>query len=299
MLSRRSVRVKIMQLLYAKDRDGLLTAKDLVKQYDESIDVSFELFLFVIFLFTKITEQAQPDAKKRLTKHLPSDFDKAFSSKLHDNSIVTAILNDNKLQARFQKLGYEKLDLGDFYSKMYKDFAKTEAYEQYILSAETHERDLDILLELFRYLRGSEYFNEVCDDNYIHWFDEKSLVVGALKKYLKAQPEDPGYYNTYYPDNETVKEYGHVLIHNVLEHDEELEAQIFPMLKNWDSERVAVIDMILMKMALCEMLYFTSIPGNVTINEYVEVAKNYSTDKSKEFVNGVLDTLYKANEAKK
>ncbi len=286
-----------MQLLYAKDRDDTLTGDELIKDYNSSITKSFDLLIFVIYLFTKITEQSKEDAEMRLGKHLPTDFDKAFSAKLHTNTIIQSILADASLQNKFKSLGFPDKDFEDFTSKMYKGFAKTEPYKAYILAAETQDRDLEILLELFRYLRGNEYFNEVCDEHFVHWFDEKSLIVGALKKYLKAQPAKKGYFETFYPDDETVEDYGHTLLNTILKKDEELESKILPILKNWDAERVAVIDMILMKMALCEMLFFETIPGNVTINEYVEVAKNYSTDKSKEFINGVLDTLYKSTGA--
>ena len=278
------------------DRDEALTQKDLEKKYKESIDESFQLLLFVTFLITLITEKAIQDHTKRGTKHLPSDFDKAFSAKLHNNAIIKSLTENKELQARIKKSGFQKLDLSDFAEKMYKGFSKTKPYEEYILAAETDERDLEILLELFRYLRSNEYFNEICDDHFLHWFDEKSLIVGTLKKILKAQPAQGDFIMEYYPDDDTIKVYGQKLLTSVIENDSSLAEEIIPLLKNWDSERLAVIDMILLKMAQTEHKEFESIPNNVTINEYVEVAKSYSTDKSKEFVNGVLDTLFKQGE---
>lgn len=281
------------------DRDEELTQKDLEKKYKESIDESFQLLLFVTYLITLITEKAINDNVKRGSKHLPSDFDKAFSAKLHNNPIITSLVENTDLQARFKKSGFLDLDLADFAEKMYKGFSKTKAYEDYILAAETQERDLEILLELFRYLRSNEYFNEICDDYYLHWFDEKSLIVGTLKKILKAQPSKGDFIKEYYPDDDTIKVYGQKLLKSVIKNDSSLAEEIIPLLKNWDSERLAVIDMILLKMAHTEHKEFESIPNNVTINEYVEVAKSYSTDKSKEFVNGVLDTLFKLDTEEK
>lgn len=293
MLSRRSVRIKIMQLLYAKDRDSDLTLPDLQKKYVDSINESFNLLIFVTYLLIQITERSVGDAEKRKTKHLPTDFDKAFSAKLHTNEIITSLNTNKNIQSKFKKLGYADMGLDDFMAKMYQGFSKTEPYRDYILAAETKERDLEILLELFRYLRSNEYFNEICDDKYLHWFDEKSLVVGTLKKILKAQPIEGPFIEQYFPDDDTIKEYGEKLLTHVAGTDEKLTESIIPFLENWDSERLAVIDMILMKMALSEQEIFESIPSTVTINEYVEVAKAYSTDKSKEFVNGVLDKLFK------
>ena len=137
-------------------------------------------------------------------------------------------------------------------------------------------------------------YNEVIGDAYLNWVDDKSLVIGAVKKVLKALPvEGVTFLDEYYPDDETIKEYGETLLNRTFKGDEALLGIIKPILTNWDHERLALIDMILLKMAACEMLEFPTIPAKVTLNEYVEVAKLYSTDKSKEFVNGVLDNLMK------
>jgi transcription antitermination protein NusB len=130
------------------------------------------------------------------------------------------------------------------------------------------------------------------EDHYGTWNDDKSVVVGAVKKTLKVLPqEDPNFYHEHRSSDETVNEFGFNLFERTLTSDVELLKYIEPNLKNWDSERVAIIDMILLKMALCEMMNFSTIPTKVTINEYVEIAKNYSTAKSKEFINGILDKV--------
>ena len=119
------------------------------------------------------------------------------------------------------------------------------------------------------------------------------MVIGALKKYLKAQPQENGFFETFYPDDETTKEFGEMLLKETCGNDSSLQEDITPVIKNWDQERVAVLDMILLKMAVTEMIQCKTIPEKVTINEYVEISKKYSTPKSKEFINGVLDKMYK------
>lgn len=114
-----------------------------------------------------------------------------------------------------------------------------------------------------------------------------------MKKTIKALPVDGTFYQEYEPADETVKEFGEVLLKKVCEEDGDLSEIIEPMLKNWDAERVAVIDMILLKMAVCELVSFPTIPTKVTLNEFVEISKLYSTDKSKDFINGILDRLMK------
>jgi N utilization substance protein B len=131
------------------------------------------------------------------------------------------------------------------------------------------------------------------EDKFENWIHDKSLVVGAIKKTIKALPATPNFYEDHLPDDETVKEFGEELLHKVLFFDEELLELVKPALKNWDLNRVAVIDLILIKMALCEMLYFPTIPVKVTINEFIDISKIYSTPKSKDFINGILDRLMK------
>ena len=293
MLSRRCIRVKIMQLLYALNRDEVLKNKDLKKTYKEWLEMSYELFLFNIYVITEICKLAQPDAEKRKKKHIPKEIDKAFSAKLFENETVQSIVTDKKLIKKFDKYGFENRVNPEYLGKIYDEFSKTEAYEKFILSESSKDDYVEILLELYRLCRGNEFFNEMLEDSYFNWIDDKSLVVGALKKYLKAQPQDNGFFETYYPDDETTKEFGEMLLSETCSQDSTLQEEITPVIKNWDQERVAVLDMILLKMAVTEMIQCKTIPEKVTINEYVEISKKYSTPKSKEFINGVLDKMYK------
>lgn len=106
-------------------------------------------------------------------------------------------------------------------------------------------------------------------------------------------PAEGSFYEEHQPDEETIKDFGLFLLTKTYEEDAVLEEMIKPVLENWDSERVALIDMILIKMGIIEMLNIKTIPAKVTLNEYVELSKQYSTDKSKEFVNGLLDKILK------
>ena len=110
---------------------------------------------------------------------------------------------------------------------------------------------------------------------------------------MKALPTEGPFYMEHFPDDDTVYNFGEFLLKKVHSEEKELEKMITPVLENWESERVAIVDMILIKMALIELINFKTIPCKVTLNEYVELSKSYSTDKSKEFVNGVLDKLMK------
>ena len=294
MLSRRSVRVKVMQFLYSLDRDETLTTKEVVKACNDNIDDSYELFLFSMYVIYRITEKATEDAKKRKAKHLPTDYDKAFTDKLFTNPLIQDIHENKVLQKKFETLKFKEKVNDDYVQKIYDAFSKENAYKEFITSKETAETTLELLLEFFRFNRQNDFFNETMEDNYYNWVDDKSLIVGSVKKYLKALPSDnSASFKDFFPEDETVKEFGLNLLKKTIKGKEDIMGHIIPVLENWDHERLAVVDTILLQMALCEFLDFPTIPGKVTMNEYVELAKNYSTVKSKEFVNGVLDKLLK------
>ncbi len=294
MLSRRSVRIKILQLLYSMDRDSELTIAKARIKFQESIDQSFDLFIYTVYNLYKITEISVSDEAKRKSKHLPGDYDKVFTAKIFNESGMALILEDKEINKKITALGFLDIKNDDFYKQIYDDFSKTEEYKDFILNpSEGEQSTTEILLELFRFCRKSEYFQEVIEDRFSNWIDEKSLIVGVVKKYLKGLHAKELNFKQHYPDDETTKEYGESLFNQVIEKDKELMDAIEAVIKNWDTERLAIVDTIILKMALCEMMHFTSIPTKVTINEYVDISKVYSTDKSKEFVNGVLDKLMK------
>ncbi len=281
-----------MQVLYAQSRDETMDYETTIKEYWKKIDDSFSLLLFSLYNLVYITRTASEDFEKRKSKHLPTELDKMFVPKLWENDMMQGLARNSMLQAKFEKSKFsEKVDK-DHLRNIYYEFAKEEAYIHFITHETTHDENLEMLLELFRFCRRNELFNEIIEDQYANWEDDKSLIIGAIKKVLKSLPSDNNdFIMEHYPDDETCREYGAFLLSKTLRDDKSLLDMISPVLQNWDAERVAVLDMIMLKMAICEFLYCPTIPTKVTLNEYVELAKNYSTSKSKEFINGILDRL--------
>jgi len=294
MVSRRNVRIKVMKALYAANRDIALNNEAVKNYYKKSIDMAYNAFLFNLHQLLKVAEYANTDAAIRAEKLLPSEADKNFSTKLFNNPVTLSIAENLDFHSvlKTRKLRY-RVD-ADFTRRFYQNFAQKDIYKEYLIEEETsNERHVDILLDLYKGCLKDEVFDEMVDEQFISWMDDKSLVVGAMKKTLKSLPSDGKFYQDHEPSDETCMDYGLELLHKTLFFDKDLEEIIQPVLKNWDMERVAIIDMILLKLALCELMHFSSIPPKVTINEYVELAKLYSTPKSKDFVNGVVDRLTK------
>ncbi len=294
MLSRRNIRVKVMQILYSLNRDPEMTLADLQRRFQTNIDSSYELFLLNTLYLAQVAAYAEKDLEKRKSKHLPSEADKQFTAKLFNNDLLQSLINDSSISKSWERLKLiDRIDQ-DNLRVYYAEFAKKEEYKAYVSNPNTTDTDhRQMLLMLYKSLTANEMFNEVMDDYYWSWDDDKSLVVGTIKKTIKALPGNPTFFEPSQPEVEATTNYGRELLTSVVENDVELLGIIEPTLKNWDADRVAIMDMILIKMALSELTAFPTIPTKVTLNEFVEISKLYSTDKSKDFINGILDRLMK------
>lgn len=283
-----------MQLLYSLGADKQLEEKTLIQLYEKGIHKSYQLLLFTLYVILEVSKISLEESERRKSKLLPQDEDLSFTPKLYENKLVQSLESSHTLEEAAEKHRFnESLDI-DLVREVYRKYSKSEAYRKYLQSKTTLVDDRKILLDLFRFLRKDDVFNELLEDNYINLEDDKSLIVGAVKKVIKELPnEDKNFLKEYFPDDDTWMDFGKFLLEMTLEKDEDIAKLISPTLKNWDADRLAAVDTILIKMALSEMLYFPSIPTKVTINEYLEIAKNYSTVKSKDFINGILDTLLK------
>jgi N utilization substance protein B len=293
MLSRRSIRVKAMQVLFAKNRDGALKLSEALKLYWTSIEYTFEMFLLNLYVLTEITKVSVEDEKTRKSKFLQNEADHQFSAKIFNNKVISALSENKGLNARYAKLGFTDSVDKDIIQKIYSYFSKEESYMNYWNQETSDDQDVDMLLELYRFCRSNEFFNELMTDHYYLWESEKSIVIGAVKKVLKLTEMEDNFYLVHYPDKITTRDFGEELLKQTEKLEDSLNEMIVPKLKNWDKDRVTILDMILIKMAITEFLEFETIPPKVTLNEYVELSKNYSTEKSKEFVNGVLDKILK------
>lgn len=294
MLSRRSVRIKVIQLLYSVSRDETLTRQDLVRRYKQSIETSYELFLYNLYTILQVAKIALEDKEKRATKYIQTDADKIFNPKIYENPRIQDLEKNKVIQKVFDKYNFREKSDKDVFRKIYNDFLKEESYETYLSKDTNDEDDLNILLELFRFCRQSVSYNELIEDQFVTWEDDKSLVIGSIKKVLKGLPfQKEDFFKEFFPEDDMVKDFGEFMLLRTFEEDKSLLECISPVLTNWHHDRVAVIDMIMLKMAVTEFMYCESIPVKVTLNEYVEISKLYSTSKSKDFINGVLDKLSK------
>ena len=294
MLSRRNVRIKVMQALYALNRDKNLSYNGAVSAYRTSVRQAYESYLMTLLYIGRTADYARIVQQRKQGKLRPTEADRSFTAKFATNPITRALLGSEDFQRQIaaRKLS-DKTD-PDTLRDLYKSFGKTEPYQQYLRNRNATDKDhREMLTALFKHLMHNEVFHAKMDDQFANWIDDDTHVAGAVKKTLKVLPEAEKLVSQHLPPEETVKTFGEELLHGTFHNDEELFNLVKPTLKNWDADRLAVLDMILLKMAISEFIGFPTVPTKVTLNEYVEISKLYSTDKSKDFINGILDRLLK------
>lgn len=281
-----------MQVLYATQGDEKASLRVCQDVYKRLVERSFNLYLQNMVIIQRVAEYAKQDEARRKAKHLPSDEDKLFTAKLAYNQAVVSLSNNHDWTLLINKLHIGRTIDADQINTLYRDLLKTDEHQAYLDNKETKlEDDRQFLLFLYKWLQGHELFKTMVEDHFPLWEENKSLIIGAVKKTIKSLPHEGRFFDKYQNPTEAVTEFGNRLLDFTVTANDALLEKIKPVLTNWDAERVAIIDMILLKMALAEFLHFPSIPGTVSLNEYVEISKLYSTDKSREFINGVLDKL--------
>jgi N utilization substance protein B len=292
MISRRNIRVKVMQTVYTLSTlEQEVKAGEPVKLLQKHFDQSRELLIYLSYFLTEVAGHAEKDAYIRSSKHLPSEEDRNVNTKIAGNEVLWKIKEDASFQQEVSKSKPEhKLDK-ELVRKIYQQLEEAPIYKQYILSAERKPKEEKDVLEfiLNDLMLNNEVFISHLEENFMNWDDDADMVVQLLRNILQ-KPASADFKEVMSKDK---WEFAKGLLNTMLEKKEHLETFIIPKLKNWDAERIAALDMIIMKMGVAEFLYFETIPPKVTINEYIDIAKEYSTQQSGQFVNGILDNIHK------
>jgi N utilization substance protein B len=269
-----------------------------------SIDQMLDLYALSLQL---LVEMRKADRKFLVTsqqKHLATSEEKNFSTTFLDNKVLDLIEQNEDLSNYIQnkKLNYWDLD-GEYVTILLKDLRAKDFYKEYILKQNTSfKEDQDFLVSLFKkVIAPSDKYYEYIEDKRLTWVDDFPIVNTALAKML-AKISEKNVRTILLPElykNQDDKQYAKQLFTKVVLNDEKLSQEIEGKTPNWDKERIAEMDMIILKMGIAEFLHFPSIPVRATINEYLEIAKEYSTPKSSIFINGILDKLVKEFETSK
>ncbi len=249
------------------------------------------LLVYLLYFLSEVPRYAEKDAHKRAGKHLPNAADLNVNIKIAGNELLWKMLEDTGLNEQFKTEKPElKID-NELLRKIYLSLVETQEYKTYTAQPGREKTDEKKILEfiLNDLLLANELFVSHIEENFSNWDDDGEMVVQLLTAYLQK----PGSINFKIMLSADKEQFAKSLLQTVLDKNEHLQTLIVPKLKNWDPERIAHLDMIMMKMGVAEFLYFETIPPKVTINEYIDLAKDYSTAQSGQFVNGILDNIHK------
>ncbi|UAB84296.1 transcription antitermination protein NusB [Zunongwangia sp. SCSIO 43204] len=298
MLTRRHIRVKVMQSLYAfnqSENDNLASEeKFLLKSMEEMYD----LFVLQLSLLTEIKAHAETFLERSQQKHLATQEDKDPNRKFVQNSVFEILEQNTQLEQIIddRKLNHWKFD-DEYVAILWNEIKESDAFADYMETRDnSFKEDKDFILAIFKkVIAPNDKIYDYFEDKKLTWLDDLPLVNTAVVKMLQklketASPEDklPKLFKSI--DD---KEFAVNLFRKTYLKDAKLSEEMQGKTPNWDKDRIAEIDTVLIKMAICEFLEFPSIPVKVTINEYLEISKEYSTPKSSIFINGILDKLSK------
>ena len=298
MLNRRHIRTKVMQVIYALKRSEDLNVTTEEKFLSSSMESMYALYLLMLSLLVKVHDKAKDQQEKSQQKHLLTTEDLNPNMKFIKNALLIQLSENQCLKNAFEKHKITNWELDNEYVEViFRSILESDLFEAYmLLETSSYKKDRQFIVELFKEVIGpNEKLYNYLEDRNLTWIDDLPVVNTALVKLLnKSKEENPETYFTpqLFKDEED-KEFGLSLLKHTITNLELYTEEISLKTKNWDKDRIADIDFVLLQMAICEFNNFPSIPTKVSINEYIEIAKEYSTPKSNVFINGVLDKIVK------
>ncbi len=304
MLNRRHLRIKVLQALYAyfqSNEDNFRRTENELMQAVERIQ---DLYLYLLLTFSEIKVIAENRIEENTKKIRPTEEDLNPNTKFIDNKIIL-MLEENKELRRLseeRKVNWIGDEHHEMFRKMFLTIKDSEIYFEYMnIEARTFEDDKAFALELFKVeIANSELLYNFFEEKSIHWIDDIDLACSMVLKTLKTANEGEVLeLLPLYKVDDDEQDFIRDLLRKTISMDKENEVLIDDLTKNWELDRIAKMDVILMKMAITELQVFSNIPTKVTLNEYIEISKFYSTPKSNGFINGILDKAIDRLQAEK
>ncbi|MEP0265091.1 transcription antitermination protein NusB [Dokdonia sp.] len=301
MLNRRHIRVKVMQTIYAmgcKEKNDLQVEGKFV---NDSIAQVYNLYLLMLDMMVEVHAFAKAHSEKVSKKILATEEDKNPNTKFIENEVLVKLSDNALLQDELDKRKLKNWRMDDEYvAVIYNELVESELYDAYMNNEEAGFKSAKnfIIKWYTELIAPNDKLYDYIEDNRLTWIDDLPIVnMAILKRLQKVKPNSPE--SLFLPSlfkNDDDRGFSIELLERTVSNSVFLSDEIEKNTPNWDKERIADVDFVLIKMALCEFLKFPSIPVKATINEYLEIAKEYSTPKSSIFINGILDKLVKEYE---
>ncbi len=296
MLNRRHIRVKVLHSLYAFFQSHSHDVAKGEKELFYSIDKSYELYIWLLQFLVEVKECAWQVAEERKHKRLPSANDLNPSTKFIDNKILALLQENKELHGKVVKLKVNWQPRYELVRRLFTKFTQGDEYQKYMATpGQNFKADRDIVVDLIEeYMASDEDLREKMEEDSIYFADDWVVGITSLVRTVdmfNEESADNAHLLDVFKDAEDDSKYTRDLFRKTIMSSDDNEALIKSKVKNWEIERLATIDVLLIKMAITEIVNFPSIPVKVSMNEYIELSKIYSTPQSKAFVNGLLDKI--------
>lgn len=293
-----------MQALFAYQRsDGAELAVG-EKLLNVSLNKIYDLYIHHLSLLTEMHTFAARQIEEGKTKMMPSEEDLNPNHRFIENAVLLQLKNNPQLEKQISARKINWVDHTELIRRIFTNFKDSEYYQEYMNGdAPTYKAERRIVYKLYEeFIIANDHLQSIFEEQSIFWVNDmeqvSSLVVRTISDFNKAS-EFGGTLAKLYKDEEEDKKFVLDLFRKTATKNIEFQELIESKLENWDLDRIASTDILLMKMALCEFLHISSVPTRVTMNEYIEISKEYSTPKSKVFINGILDKLLEELKAQK
>ena len=297
MISRRIIRIKVLQILYAFFTTPDTSINNTEKELFFSLQKTFDLYHYLMALVIEIEKFAEDRIEMGKKKHRPTNADLDPNIRFINNRLIAQLKSNISLTKYLESSKLSWADQEDLVRKLYLSLLDQDFYKEYMEAAQNgYADDRKLVEDIFKYLiLYSEDIESLLEEQSIYWNDDLDFVVSMILKTFKKFKEFSDERQALLPmfkDDED-RQFAKDLYRKVVLNHKENEALIKQHTVNWDIERIAFIDNLILELALTEFLYFPSIPTKVSMNEYIELSKYYSTEKSRNFINGILDKALK------
>ncbi len=297
MISRRIIRTKVLQILYAYYSSDERSINNTEKELFFCIQKTYDLYHYLLALVIEMADYAENRIEIRRNKKQPTHEDLNPNTRFVDNLFINQLRGNRHLNAYLNQSKLSWVNHRELIKELYIILTESDFYDAYINStAVSYIEDRKFVEKIFnRIILVSEELYEVLEEQSIYWNDDVEFVVAIIVKTMKRFSGSSDVNQSLMPmykDDEDREFARDLLRKSIINHDE-FEGLIKIHSSNWDVERIAFMDILMMQLAITEFLYFPSIPTKVTMNEYIELSKFYSTEKSRNFINGILDKTLK------
>ena len=298
MINRVLIRLKIVQIVYAYYQNGGKNLDTAEKELFFSLSKAYDMYNYLLLLMVEVTKQAERKQSAAKSKLLPTAEELYPNTKFVDNRFI-AQLEVNKQLLEFsetQKKTWE--NESEFVKRLCEQIMDSDIYKEYMASeTSSYEEDRELWRKIYkRIIFNNEELDQVLEDQSLYWNDDKEIVDTFVLKTIKRFDEKNGAKQELLPEfkDEEDQDFARRLFRRTILNADYYRHLISENTRNWDLDRVAFMDVVIMQIALAEILSFPNIPVSVSLNEYVEIAKLYSTPKSGSFINGTLDGIVNA-----